>query len=130
MHIYTKTEHINSSHKHAQIWEKAILKMIVILSGTGQSQPLNGYATSQGHYENSSSLNQDTPQTTKFESSTNYSLLSPENETISGADGGRVTNGGEEEYSLLDRGSGHGRAKTTASQKREQLDGYSRLFSN
>jgi hypothetical protein len=128
MHIYTKTDH-NNCHKHAQIWEQAILKTIVILSGTGQSQSLNGYATSPVRYENSS-LNQDTPQTTKFESSTNYSLLSPENETISGADGGRVTNGGEEEYSLLDRGSGHGREKTTASQKREQSEGYSRLFSN
>ncbi len=105
--------------------------MIVILSCTGQSQPLNGYATSQVHYENSS-LNQNTPQTTKFESSTNYSLLSPENERASGADGGGVslTNGGEEQYSLLDRASGHGRAKTTASQQMEQLDGYSRLFSN
>ena len=112
--------------------------MIVIHSGTGLSQHLNECPTShvQCHYEfQNSLLNQDTPTTTvtKFESSTNYSLLSPENEINSGADGGRVnpTNGGEEQYSLLDRGSGHGRTKiTTGSQQREQMNGYSRLFSN
>ena len=108
--------------------------MIVILSGTGLSQHSNGSPTSHVHYEFQNTLlkfNPDTPTTvTKFESSTNYSLLSPENEINSGADGGRVTNG-EEQYSLLDRGSGHGKMKTaTGSQQREQMNGYSRLFSN
>ena len=105
--------------------------MIVILSGTGLSQHSNGFPTSHVHYEfQNTLLNPDTPTTvTKFESSTNYSLLSPENEINSGADGGRVN--GEEQYSLLDRGSGHGRMKTTTgSQQREQMNGYSRLFSN
>ena len=112
--------------------------MIVIHSGTGLSQHSNECPTShvQCHYEfQNSLLNQDTPTTTvtKFESSTNYSLLSPENEINSGAGGGRVnpTNGEEEQYSLLDRSSGHGRTKiTTGSQQREQMNGYSRLFSN
>ena len=103
-----------------------LLKMIVILSGTGQSQhSANGYSTSHAYYENNSMTN-NIP-TTKFESSANYSLLSPEKEINSGTDEARVTNG-EEEYCLLDRGSG--KTKTTAHQQREQLDGYSRLFTN
>ena len=100
--------------------------MIVILSGTGRSQhSANGYSTLHAYYENNS-LNNNIP-TTKFESSANYSRLSPEKEINSGTDGVRVTNG-EEEYSLLDRSSG--KTKTTAHQQREQLDGYSKLFSN
>ena len=102
------------------------MKIIVILSGTGRSQhSANGYSTSHAYYENNS-LNNDIP-TTKFESSANYSLLSPEKEINSGRDGARMTKG-DEEYCHLDRSSG--KTKTTAHQQREQLDGYSRLFSN
>ena len=86
--------------------------MIVILSGTGRSQhSTNGYSTSHAYYENNS-LNNNIP-ITKFESSANYSLLSPEKGINSGTDGARVTNG-EEEYCHLDRSSG--KMKTTAHQ--------------
>ena len=97
--------------------------MIIILSGTGLSQHSKGYSTSHPHYENNT-MDEDT----KFESSTTYSLLTPENVANSGTDRGKVSNGGGEEYCMLDRSCG--KTKTTAHQQREQLDGYSRLFSN
>ena len=107
------------------------LKMIVILSGTGRSQySSNGYSTTHHVLYENNTLNKDLPTTptTKFESSTNYSLLTPEKEeNLPGTEGGRVTNG-EEEYCLLDRGGR--KTKTITRQQREQLDGYSRLFSN
>ena len=99
------------------------MKIIVILSGTGLSQHSNGHSTSYAYYENNT-VDKDT----KFESSATYSLLTPENKTNSGTDGGKVTNGREEEYCMLDRSCG--KTKTTAHQQTEQLDGYSRLFSN
>ena len=106
------------------------LKTIVILSGTGQSQySSNGYSTTHHVLYENSSPNKDLPTTPtpKFESSTNYSLLTPEKEVDTGTEVGRVTNG-KEEYCLLDRGSR--KAKTTAHLPREQFNGYGRLFSN
>lgn len=95
------------------------------LSNTGLYQQSNGHSTSHIRYENNSVMDKDIP-TTKFQPSAAYSLMSPENETSPGMSQRRVTNG-EEVYCMLDRNCE--KSKTTARQ-REQLNGYSRLFSN
>ena len=64
--------------------------------------------------------------TTNFQPSAAYSLMSLDNETNPETDRGKVTNWGET-YNMLNRN--YGKNKTMTRQT-EQLEGYSRLFSN
>ena len=100
-----------------------MITTIVFPSRTGQSQHSNEYSATHS-YENNT-LDKDVSMTS-FQSSATYGLLTQHKETNTATERERTANGNDT-YCMLDRSCG--KTKTTARQ-REQVDGYSRLFSN